>query len=74
MIAKEDWSKFYDLCNSFHTDEELRLYVVSELRRIADHLETGNFPLIYFAKLPNPNLNAELMTDIHIVLSHPWPG
>lgn len=53
-------------------------YVAQRLRELADHLDTGRYPLVMIADVPAPDEpllpKGELTYGFHVSLSHPWPG
>ena len=57
-------------------DRLAREYLASRLREAADQVMTGRFPAVYGCMVPAPGeaLVPDILFDIGVVLSNPWPG
>lgn len=50
-------------------------WLVSELRKLADHIESENYPRVMDASIPKEGVNAkETILEFNVQLSHPWGG
>lgn len=50
-------------------------WLAAELRKLADHIESGKYPQVFGCAIPKNGIDTkDLMLDFSVVLSHPWPG
>jgi hypothetical protein len=57
-------------------DGPARAWLAGELRRLADHIESGDYPWVFGCIVPDegPRFRSELMAEWRVILSHPWGG
>lgn len=75
----DEWDRkpfdvWYQIRENFDFDDvKSNKWLANELRKLADHIESNNYPTVSGANLPS-DLNRRTMSKIEIHLSHPWGG
>lgn len=76
-MNKSKFDYWLNLRKKFTNHEDLNHHIARRLRELADQVESGNYPSVFFWY--DGEMNGEYnqmisMAHFELTLSHPWPG